>query len=378
MKKTLKLMIVAKSIDGGTGTFVESLLKLPYSPKVLVLEKPFFRKLITSQAKYFYFFSKQKPNISKYHPSLSGVTSFTKEMFWLKENIKTFKPDLLLGVGAHANVLIMINKILFSQNIPAILTTHIELKATFSEKATPFLRFVLQKVVGILYKRAEMVVCVSTGVAQSLKKDFRLKKTPKVIHNGINTPKKIKLTPLKTKAPVFITITRLVNQKDNQTLIKAFRLVLDKLPEARLLILGDGPQKPKLLKLTKKLSLDRQVEFIGWVKNTSPYLRKANIFVLSSKREGFPYSLLEAMSQKKAVISTKAPHGPAEILDNGKYGLLVPLGKASFLANAMLKLAVRKKLYEKYAQRALKKSQDFSEDKMLAKYQKLITRLSQA
>jgi glycosyltransferase involved in cell wall biosynthesis len=124
-----------------------------------------------------------------------------------------------------------------------------------------------------------------------------------------------------------------------------------------------------------RLGLSRKISFLGWVKNISPYLKKSDIFVLSSKREGFGYVLIEAMSQGKPVISTNTPYGPSEILDNGKYGILVPMGDEEAMKRAILKLLTDKKKYHYYAKKAFERSEFFSLDKMLRAYKKLIVGL---
>ena len=218
-------------------------------------------------------------------------------------------------------------------------------------------------------------MCVSKKAALSLKTNFKLKKNPKVIYNGIKTPLNPAITPLNTKAPVFITIARLTAQKAIEDLINAFRKFSKKVPDGKLFIVGDGPSKKELVDLTKKLQLEQKIQFTGWVNNIKPYLKKSNIFVLSSIREGLPYVLLEAISQGKPIISTNAPYGPSEILDNGKYGMLVPVNNIEHLGKAMIKLGTNKSLYNKFAHLSLERSSDFSENKMLEKYKKIILSL---
>ena len=380
MKKNTKILILAKSVDGGTGTYILSLLNLPKiidkqsSIKTLVLEKPQYRKTKKID-KNVCFFNKKGKYPQNYGLTTQNVLSFIKEIRWTSHQINIFKPDILFGVGVHANLLLMINKKLLRKKAATMLSTHIELEKTLLEKSSSSLYFLLKKTVAFFYRQADKNVCVSRGVAQSLKKGFELNINPKVIYNGIRATPAPKITPLNTKAPVFISVTRLTTQKRIDNLIYAFKGVLEKVPKSKLLIVGDGPMKIKLVNLARKLKLDNNIVFTGWVNNVTPYQNKANIFVLSSKREGFSYVLIETMLLAKPIISTAAPHGPSEVLGDGKYGILVPVNDVPALKRAMIKLATNKKLYEKYARLSLKRSKAFTEDKMLENYKKVILNL---
>lgn len=380
MKKDIKILILAKSIDGGTGTYILSLLNLPKiigkqsSIKTLVLEKPRYRKTKKID-KSVCFLNKKGKYPENYRLTTQNVSNFIREIRWTSHQINLFKPDVLFGVGVHSNLLLMINKKLLRKKAKTILSTHIELEKTLLEKSSSSLYFLLKKTIAYFYHQADKNVCVSKGVAQSLKKGFRLNINPKVIYNGIKTSPASKIIPLSTKAPVYISITRLTTQKGIDKLIYAFKGVFEKIPKSKLLIVGDGPMKTKLASLVKKLKLDKNIIFTGWINNVTSYQNKANIFVLSSKREGFSYVLIETMLLSKPIISTEAPHGPSEVLGDGKYGILVPVNDVDALKKAMIKLATNKKLYNKFARLSRERGKAFSEDKMLDNYKKVILSL---
>src|SRR5262249_54469789 len=134
--------------------------------------------------------------------------------------------------------------------------------------------------------------------------------------------------------PVVLGVGRLALQKDFSTLIKAFAHVRSRAP-ARLLILGDGEKRVELEVLVKELGLTADVCLLGYVDNPFAYMRRCAAFVLSSEYEGLPNSLIEAMACGAPVISTDCPCGPAEILDGGRYGLLVPVGDVEAMAAAI-------------------------------------------
>lgn len=133
--------------------------------------------------------------------------------------------------------------------------------------------------------------------------------------------------------PVFVTAGRLVEMKDHRTLLLAFAIHLRQRP-ARLMLLGMGPKLVELRALASELGIAEHVGFEGFVPNPLPYMRAADGFVLSSRSEGFGNVLVEAMGCGTPVISTACPHGPADILANGDYGILVPPRDPEALAPA--------------------------------------------
>jgi glycosyltransferase involved in cell wall biosynthesis len=134
--------------------------------------------------------------------------------------------------------------------------------------------------------------------------------------------------------PVILGVGKLEPQKDFATLIHAFAQVRHD-RASRLLILGWGPQRPALESLVRKLGLEDDVSMPGWVENPYVYMSKAALFVLSSAWEGLPNVLIEAMALGKPVVSTNCKSGPSELLANGKYGTLTPVGDSSSLATAI-------------------------------------------
>ncbi|MDE2058360.1 MAG: glycosyltransferase [candidate division NC10 bacterium] len=135
--------------------------------------------------------------------------------------------------------------------------------------------------------------------------------------------------------PVLLAVGRLVAQKDFQTLLKAFARVRA-VRQARLVILGEGKRRARLEVLAQKLGVAADVDLPGFALNPFPYMVRASVFVLSSAWEGFGMVVAEAMACGCSVVSTDCPSGPAEILDGGTYGPLVPVGDDAALANAIL------------------------------------------
>jgi glycosyltransferase involved in cell wall biosynthesis len=194
------------------------------------------------------------------------------------------------------------------------------------------------------YPWADAIVAVSQGVAEDL---MCLAGLPlediKVIYNPVVTPdlfEKAKesidhpwFTP--GEPPVILGVGRLTPQKDFPTLIRAFALVRQHCP-VRLMLLGEGEKRPQIEALVCQLGLERQVALPGFVENPYAYMASSAIFVLSSSWEGFGNVVAEALATGTSVVSTDCKSGPAEILEDGKYGKLVPVGDVDALADAIL------------------------------------------
>ena len=136
--------------------------------------------------------------------------------------------------------------------------------------------------------------------------------------------------------PVLIAVGRLQEQKDYPTLIRAFAQVRRN-RQVRLLILGEGKERSMLETLIDELGLEQDVSLPGFVMNPYAYMARASLFVLSSRWEGLPTVLIEALCCGSPVVSMDCPSGPREILRDGKYGRLVPVGDADALAQAIEK-----------------------------------------
>ncbi len=130
-----------------------------------------------------------------------------------------------------------------------------------------------------------------------------------------------------------LTVGSLKEEKNHSLLLCAFARLPR--PDARLVLLGQGPNESKLRSLAGELGIAERVIFAGFHADPSPFYATADLFVLSSDYEGFGNVIVEALSFGLPVVSTDCPAGPAEILENGRWGRLVPVGDAEALAHAM-------------------------------------------
>lgn len=194
----------------------------------------------------------------------------------------------------------------------------------------------------LVRSRTTRAIAVSQGVGR----DLGARGFPASQIAVINNPLPTQLTPSRATyswlaelaamgdGPVIVTAGRLVPVKDHHTLIAAFAQLRARRP-ARLVIFGEGPLEAELRAQAIALGVDQSVLLPGYVNDPAACYGVADLFVLSSTSEGFGNVLIEAMAEGVPVVSTDAPHGPREILVDGRFGPLVPVGQAAALADAM-------------------------------------------
>jgi glycosyltransferase involved in cell wall biosynthesis len=193
------------------------------------------------------------------------------------------------------------------------------------------------------YPWANGIVAVSNGVADELARSLALPREHiDVIYNPVVTERLRELSALPPthpwlapgEPPVILAVGRLTTQKDYPTLIQAFA-ALRAPRDARRVCLGEGALRGTLEAMAARLGLADVIAFPGFVDNPYAWMRQAALFVLSSAWEGFGNVLAEAMACGTPVISTDCPSGPAEILENGAWGRLVPVADVEALNEAM-------------------------------------------
>lgn len=194
-----------------------------------------------------------------------------------------------------------------------------------------------------IYPWANHIIAISKGVAADMQSLGIKKKNISVIYNPVDIAAVQKLSQepsghpwLSDKSvPVITAVGRLVPQKDFDTLITAFSKAL-KQRDLYLLILGSGPLRAPLQKKINALDLSGAVDLVGFQDNPFAYIKASDLLVMSSRWEGFGMVLIEALACGVNIVSTDCHSGPSEILENGRYGTLVPVGDSDRLAKAIL------------------------------------------
>jgi len=252
------------------------------------------------------------------------------------------KPRVLLSAMNHVNLVALWARRL--ARVPTRLVISERTHITLDVQHRLFKRqLIIPLLIRLFYGWADAVVAVSAGVRDDLLQVARLPaERVQVIYNPVVTPQLRTLAEAPTPHPwltenrVVLGVGRLTRAKDFPTLIRAFALAHAQHPDLRLMILGEGEDRPSLQSLIHELGLGAVVALPGFSNNPYAYMRHAALFVLSSIHEGFPNVLAEALACGCAVVSTDCPSGPREILMDGAVGRLVSPGDVAGLAAAIL------------------------------------------
>lgn len=243
-------------------------------------------------------------------------------------------------------------------------------------------------------KYADKITVVSKVLGKDLINNFGAKEDKIYsIYNFVDKDKMDKFLKekdnIKLSRNTVITVGRLNNQKGHINLIRSFKYVVDKIGDARLIILGQGPLEDKIKNEIKKLRLEKNVELLGYEKNPYLYMKNSSLFVLSSFYEGMPNVILEAMYCGLPIISTDCKSGPREIIAStsdlnceidkvslDEYGILVPVLKdkscEKIMGDAIIKMLKDSKLRDNYSRKSKKRIKDFSKDKMIDNWNKVL------
>lgn len=261
---------------------------------------------------------------------------------YLEHYLRTECPDILMASTNVPNLLAVWAGQL-ARGKTAIILKQDNGFAQAIRNTTDSLRLELPNLARRWYGNAHAIVAVSEGVAQELSQiSSSLGQRVHVIYNPIDLDRISALAEKELdhpwfqlgQPPVLLAAGRLHEQKDYPTLLRAFKMVRTK-RTVRLAILGEGRERVRLDKLIRELAIDDAVDLLGFRMNPFVYMAKAAAFVLSSAWEGLANVLIEALACGCRVVSTDCQYGPAEILDKGRYGLLVPVGSPEALAAAI-------------------------------------------
>lgn len=216
------------------------------------------------------------------------------------------------------------------------------------------------------YKWADKIVVPSSGILEDLVTNSGLRRELiKVIPNPIDSnaiersaQEECGSDLVRSGAFTLIAAGRLTAQKGFDLLIRALPEV-HKSIDVRLVIIGDGEERGEIVRLARELGVDHLVHLTGWMDNPFSIMAKGDIFVLSSRHEGFGNVIVEAMCCGLPVISYDCPSGPREILGNCAYGVLVENGDVAGLSAAIVKMARDDEYRARYRQKALERAKDY-------------------
>ena len=271
--------------------------------------------------------------------------SRTATAVWpLMRYLRSHQPVGLLSTLTHANVVATI----------AVRLSGLRIRTVLREAGLPTLDTKqsrdkgpkgILKIAQWVFPYADCVVGVSNGVKDELVSMLKIdnKVEHLVIYNPVisdglyqlaDTPVAESLSNVFRK-PVVLGVGRMAPEKDFATLIKAFAKVRESL-DCHLLILGEGALKNQLQALVDSEGLQDSVFMPGFVDNPYPYIKKCTVYVLSSVSEGLPNALIESLALGVPVVSTSIVNGPSEILEDGTWGDLVPIGNSEAMADSIV------------------------------------------
>jgi len=292
--------------------------------------------------------------------------------------LREYQPDVILPMPWYFNIVAIWAKYLSGVKTKVILGEHniISLEAGIEHRDKLRLRF-LPILMRYTYPYSDGLIGVSKDTITDLVETLKISSEipMRVILNPIN-PERLQelgqesvshLWFQNSEIPVILTTARLAKQKQLDNLLRAFAQVV-KITPAKLIILGEGPLRLELENLSKELGIQESVWMPGYDPNPYRYMAKCDLFVLVSAWEGCPIALQEAMSCGAAVLVTDAPGGMKDIVDYGKYGVVVPTGNPDALAQEMLKILTQTDLKQHYREQAKQRSQDFDYLKISQQY----------
>ena len=333
------------------------LSQIPDGVNLFVLDRHFFRKknsrqcsvpaekirLIHNPIGYWRtskaLFRLLRPLLVGKLPQLPPRPRDLHHAIYISEYLKTRQPDLIWAHSDSSIFSSVLSRKMSSVNVPVVWTLHYD--PSFMDKKRPFLKQMIRE--------CDIVHTVSNGAAQSLVGETSTSRSRIVtIHNPLETASILSLAEASAdhewlasdqstgNFPKTVLAAGNFNKDKNfEMLIRAFSNVL-RVTDARLIILGEGKERSSLENLARELKIDHAISMPGWVENPYSYMANSRLFVLSSNREGFARVLVEALICGCPVVSIDCPSGPREILENGKWGRLVPVGGEATLSRAML------------------------------------------
>jgi len=251
------------------------------------------------------------------------------------------RPDVLISYLEFNNIAAIWANRMAGRPTKIVASHHVTM-SSFNGNAQSFKRRLVPLLYQLSLPVADHVVAVSRGVAQGMPQSLGRRSRLSVIENPIVRARYREMAAAslghpwfaQDQPPIVLGVGRLVPQKNFSLLLEAFSLVAARRP-ARLVLLGEGPLREQLLMQIERLGLGQCATILPVDPNPWPYMKGARAVVLSSLYEGFGNVLVEAMAVGTPVVSVDCPDGPAEILGNGRWGRLVPLGDAPALAAAI-------------------------------------------
>jgi glycosyltransferase involved in cell wall biosynthesis len=257
--------------------------------------------------------------------------------------LRSTSPGMLIAAQHHAILAALWARRLTGSSVPVLIVQHNTLSELCRHSQYRMMRWFMPLGARLFFHWADEVCAVSQGVARDLATMTGMPESRvKVVYNPVLSQETARNAALPSghawldakDRPVVLSVGSLIATKDFATLIRAFAQ-LRRYRSARLVLLGEGEERERLERLSEELGVAEDVALPGFVPNPFAFMARADVFALSSRVEGLPTVIIEALYCGLPVVATDCPHGPAELLENGAIGRLVPIGDARAFAAAL-------------------------------------------
>lgn len=289
---------------------------------------------------------------------LKAINSFFS-FFSIKDLLNKSDYDVVYSTCGGTNASTVVAAKLSGKQLKVVVSERNVMLPPGKNKVKQFLQHSFKK---LTYPKADFVTVVSKALEQEVLQETNTKPQKikvlynPVINNDLLQQKEEVLNNVvfNSEKPVILAVGRFVYQKDYPTLFKAFQKVIQEVP-AQLFILGTGPLEEELKKLVITMGLYENITFGGFDKNPFKYMKNCSVFVLSSKHEGMPGVLIQAMACGAPSVATDCPTGPSEVIENGINGFLVPVEDDKKMAEKILDLLGNEELRKKFSENSIQK-----------------------
>lgn len=305
-----------------------------------------------------------------------GRLSFFRLILKLAGLIEREEPDAVLSFLWYADVISVMAGRKANVKIPVVISARNYMSSDIGNENWGLVK---RNIIRYAYNRASRIITLANKMGDDLVRNFKINQALiAVIPNPIDIERierlqgeKVSHPWLSGSIPVIVSAGRLNKQKDFPTLIRAFSLVRQKM-EARLIIIGEGEERPNLERLVRELGMASCVDMPGFARNPYPYIKRADLYVMSSFYEGFPNALVEAMACGTPVVSTACP-GPDEIITDGVTGYLVPVSDVDRMAQAIERVLGNKEVAGRLAEAAGRYVNQYHVSRVVSMYEKVIS-----
>jgi len=367
MEKSRKLLFLILNLDGGGSEkiFTRLVSNLCHMHEVVVVT--FYEEGI---------FLSEIRNLPVQYYNLSSNSNDTLRFAQrLRKILKKERPEKVISFLYYPNIVSFLALIgLRIKHIPSERSNH-RMYLTRSIK-----HIIWKDLLRHAYQNSIKIIALTERIKNFIIEDFRIsEKKIAVIPNGLNFDVLNKLADDNIPGNVFdtnkkniVAVGRFTEAKNYPLLIEAFKILHEKHPETRLHIVGSGELQERIKTLIKFKNLEESINLPGFQKNPYPYVKKADCYVMSSKWEGFPNALAEAMYVNGHVVSTDCPTGPADIIKHEHDGLLSANDDAEKLAENLERILYDNDLRNKLYDNSRISIQRFDEKNMIDKYRRII------